>query len=472
MTALEISSDDLAAMGRAALDFAVSFHAAQQTADARAPGVPAGLVEAMLAPPPEAPDPEGFAGLLARIGDATVPALATTTAGYLAYIPGGGIPSAGLADYLACTVNRFVNLAAGAPAFVAAEVGILAWLASEFGLPAATSGGLLTSGGSLSLLSAVVAARETKLGEDAILDGTFYCSEHTHHAVAKAARLAGLPRRALREVACDEHLRMDVGALSEMIVADRNEGRRPFLVIATAGTTNTGTVDPLDAVADVAASEGLWSHADGAYGGVFQLTDRGRARLHGIDRYDSITLDPHKGLFLPYGTGILLVRDVARLEASHDGEAPYLQDVAGGRDLEGAGHQVLPDFASRSPELSRDNRGLRVWLPLHLHGISTFREALDEKLDLAERLAADLRAIPGIEVPWDPDLTVVAFRAADDVASRRLLGELNDGGRVYLSSTVVGGRFTLRACILSFRTHADRVDDLVIAVRAFIADGG
>jgi aromatic-L-amino-acid decarboxylase len=258
---------------------------------------------------------------------------------------------------------------------------------------------------------------------------------------------------------------MDVDALEAAVAADRAAGLAPFAVVASAGTTNTGAVDPIARIADVAVAEGLWLHVDAAYGGFFQLTERGRERFEGIERADSITLDPHKGLFLPYGTGALVVRDGQKLrEAHHVGTSAYLQDLAADAHI--------PNFAEYSAELSRDFRGLRVWFPLKLHGVSAFRDALDEKLDLAEALYEGLKAIPQLELPWQPDLTVVPFRLrdGDDEANQRLLAAINASKRVFLSSTVLDGRFTLRACILSHRTHRDRIDECIEIVRRAAVD--
>jgi aromatic-L-amino-acid decarboxylase len=258
---------------------------------------------------------------------------------------------------------------------------------------------------------------------------------------------------------------MDVEALRRAIAEDRAAGRSPFAVVGSAGTTNTGAIDPLDAIADVAADEGLWLHVDAAYGGFFQLTDRGRQRFRGIERADSITLDPHKGMFLPYGTGALVVREGRKLrDAHHVGTSAYLQDLAADADI--------PNFAEYSAELSRDFRGLRVWFPLKLHGVSAFREALDEKLDLTEHLYEQLKADPNLEVPWAPDLTVVPFRLRDgsDEANRALLAAINATGRVFLSSTVLEGRFTIRPCIVSHRTHRDRIVECIQIVRRAAAE--
>jgi aromatic-L-amino-acid decarboxylase len=280
-----------------------------------------------------------------------------------------------------------------------------------------------------------------------------------HASVTKSATIAGFSRRNARIVPTDDQLRIDPEMLREMIRADRAAGLRPFLMVGSAGTTNTGAVDRLDALADVAADEGLWFHVDGAYGGFFQLTQRGRERFAGITRADSVTVDPHKGMFLPYGTGSLVVRDGAALRDAHYEGAAYLQDLA----PEGE----LPNYAEYSPELSRDFRGLRVWMPLVLHGVAAFREALDEKLDLTDHLYERFLEIPEIEVPWTPQLTVVPFRLreGDEDANKRMLERINASKRVFISSTVIEGRYTLRVCIVSHRTHRDRIDECGEIVR-------
>jgi aromatic-L-amino-acid decarboxylase len=252
---------------------------------------------------------------------------------------------------------------------------------------------------------------------------------------------------------------MDVAALLAIIEQDRLAGLRPCAIIASAGTTNTGAVDPIPELAQIAAAERIWLHVDGAYGGFFQLTDRGQQLFAGIERADSITLDPHKGMFLPYGTGALLVRDGSHLRAAHEVHGPYLQDLAPEADI--------PNFSDYSAELSRDARGLRVWLPIMLHGLGAFREALDEKLDLARYAYEALSQIPSLEVPWEPELSIVAFRVgagedqASNAATADLLRRINATRRFVLSSTVVDGRFTIRIAVLSFRTHHDRIEELI-----------
>ncbi|HEU4355277.1 MAG TPA: aminotransferase class V-fold PLP-dependent enzyme, partial [Actinomycetota bacterium] len=322
---------------------------------------------------------------------------------------------------------------------------------------------VLTSGGSMANFSAVVAARHAKLGED-FTDGRYYVSEQAHASVTKAATLAGFTSRNVRIVPTDVELRMAADALRSMVEEDVAAGHRPFLVAPSAGTTNTGAIDPLDAVADVAEAHGMWMHVDAAYGGFFILTERGRERFRGIERADSVTLDPHKGLFLPYGTGALVVRDGENLRQAHYEGAAYLQDLATAGEL--------PNYSEYSAELSREWRGLRVWLPLKLHGISAFRGALDEKLDLTQILHEGLKAIPELELPWSPQLTVVPFRLRDDdaEANRRLLDRINASKRVFLSSTLVHGDYTIRACIVVHRTHRDRIDECIEIVAAAVSE--
>lgn len=452
---LEPGVDQVRAMLEAATDSVAEF--LESLPDAPAAGLAGGEEFARRLREPAPAHGAPFADLLPVIREAAAKGLDTTGPGYLAYIPGGGLVAAAVADLLADTLNRFTGMWHPTPAMVQLEWNVISWLTDLFGYPPEARG-VLTSGGSMANLSALLTARKARLPED-FLSGTLYVTDQTHASVAKVATLAGFPTRNVRAVSTTPALRMDPDALRHSVTADRAAGLCPFCVVATAGTTNTGAVDPLDQIGRVAREEDLWLHVDGAYGGFFQLTERGRERFRGIDLADSITLDPHKGMFLPYGTGCLLVRDGKALRQAHSvEEAEYLQDLTTeGESL---------NFSDYSPELSRDFRGLRVWLPIKLHGLDAFRTALDEKLDLARLLFEALRGLPALEVPWEPDLSIVAFRArAGDAASQRLLEEINASGRVFLSSTVIEGSFLLRAAVLSHRTHRDRIEEAVEIVR-------
>lgn len=457
--ALEPSPSEKRAMGEAVLDSLLDFLGG--LGDAPAANVDGAIefARSLRGGLPEGGDRD-FPAVLSTVRKAASFGFETAGPGYLAFIPGGGLYAAALADFMATCLNRFVNLWAPAPPFAQIEATVIRWFGDMFGHPP-EAGGILTSGGSMANFSALVTARRAKLPED-FLRGTLYASEQMHASVAKAAMLAGFPPANVRPVPTDRRLRIDVSALARMIDEDRRGGWTPFLVVANAGTTNTGAVDPLDDIAGVAADRDLWVHADAAYGGFFQLTERGKAAFRGIERADSITLDPHKAMFLPYGTGCLLVRERRALRMAHQLEAAYLQDISA--------EDEIPNFTDYSPELSRDFRGLRVWLPLVLHGATAFRRALDEKLDLTRFLYEELRATPGFEVPWEPELTVVAFRyrpsSGDAEAfNRALLERINASRRVFLSSTLIEGRFTIRACIVGHRTHRDRIEEAVEIIR-------
>ncbi len=410
-----------------------------------------------------------FQEMLGLLFDRWIPKTFNTAGpGYLAYIPGGGLFQTALAELIANAVNRYVGVWAAAPALAQLEATVVQWFCEIVGYPKQARG-FLTSGGSLSNLSAVVTARREKLGED-FLSGTLYASGQVHHCVMKAALLAGIPSRNIREVEVDSGYRIRTADLAAKIEADRSRGLKPFLAVASSGTTNTGAIDDLQRVADICAENGLWFHIDAAYGGFFMLTGRGRERMRGIERADSITLDPHKGLFLPYGTGALLARDGEALRRAHSVHGAYMPPMQD--------HPERVDFCEISPELSRGFRGLRVWLPFKLHGVEPFVHNLDEKLDLASWVYERLRGLDGIEIVAPPQLSVLAFRwfrpgVDEEELNRRnqeFLAAINRPGRVYLTPTTLDGRFVIRICVLSFRTHLERIEACLEDIRAALAE--
>lgn len=465
---LEPSADEMRSLLDAVRDRLVAHVASLPEQPAAEVEGGAELARALLEPvPPEGPAPAHE--LLDLLFERAIPkSFNTAGPGYLAYIPGGGVVSSAVADLISGVTNRYVGVWQAAPALVQLETNVVRWLCGIVGLPEG-SGGYLATGGSLASFTAVVAARREKL-PPAFLSGTLYVSDQTHHAVTKAASLAGFPAENVRSIPSDERFRVRVDLLAERVASDRAAGFTPFFVCANAGTTNTGAVDDLSALADLCAREGLWLHVDGAYGGFFLLTERGRAAMEGIGRADSVVLDPHKGLFLPYGTGALLVRDADVLRRAHAAGADYLPHMQ-----EDPG---FVDWCEVSPELSRAFRGLRVWLPVKLHGLAAFREALDEKLDLAAHAAEELRTVPGVEVVAEPQLSIVAFRLvrpgldvdALNRLNRDVIARVNARQRVHLSGTVLGGAFVLRICVLSFRTHRERLDAGLDDLRAAIAE--
>ena len=422
---------------------------------------------ALAEPLPESGVP--FDDLLKVIFEDALPgSFNTTSPGYLAYIPSGGLLHAGVADLIANTINRYVGAWYPSPGLVQIESNVVCWFCEMVGYPK-ESGGFLTAGGSPANQTAVTTARYEKLGEE-FLDGTVYVSDQIHHSVLKAASLAGIRASHVRMVRSDETFRLCLEDLQQKIAEDREAGRQPFMVAASGGTTNSGAVDDLNGVADIAEREGLWMHVDAAYGGFFVLTERGREVLRGLERADSITLDPHKSLFLPYGVGSILVRDVSTLKRTHTVHADYLPPMQSEPDL--------VDFCEISPELSRDFRGLRVWVPLKMHGAVAFRQALDEKLDLTHYAVDALRQMPGIEILAEPQLSLFAFAFNRpehtteelDELNRELMTRVNLRQRVSLAATNLAGRLALRICVLSFRTHRDRIDMCLDDIRAAIAE--
>jgi aromatic-L-amino-acid decarboxylase len=388
--------------------------------------------------------------------------------GYLAYIPGGGIFPAALADFIADTTNRYTGVWQAAPALVQLEANALDWLRDWMGFPPEARG-LFTTGGSMATFNAIVCARERHLGAE-IRRGVLYTSDQGHHSILKSAKLAGVMPDRVRAIESDERFRMRVDRLDAAIAADRRNGLTPFAVVSSAGTTNTGAVDPLDAINGICAREGLWHHIDGAYGAFFYLDESVRGTLRGLPDADSLTLDPHKGMFLPYGTGALLVRDGAALRAAHEATADYLPAMPHPEDFY--------DPSQHGPELSRGFPGLRVWLSVKLFGAAAFREAIAEKRALTLDARRRVGELPGIVIDAEPDLSLFAFhltwpgatRGDEDAATRAVMEKTTKRGRVMVTGCTAHGRALGRVCVLSFRTHQPQIDALIEDMAAAIAE--
>lgn len=459
MTNLELSPADMQRMGETCLR-AIVEHLASLPQSPRVNLENAvELARALREPAPQSG--ADFDALLRFLMQRVIPhSINTAHPAYLGYIPGGGLFPAAAAEFLAAATNRYVGVWYAAPAAARLETNVLEWFAEFMGYPE-TARGILTSGGSMASFSAVVAARKHVLNED-IARGTLYLSDQTHHCVMKAAMLAGIPERNIRVLASDESFRAVPEHFERAMQTDRENGLQPFLLVGNAGTTNTGAIDPLPELADLSEKHGLWFHLDGAYGGFFNLCEEGKRKLHGLERSDSLVLDPHKGLFLPYGCGSLLVKQGERLRRAHLLTADYLQD------------QFTPEgetnFSEYSPELSRSFRGLQVWLPLKLFGVPAFRENLAEKLRLTEWMYERFRSAPEFECLSVPELSVITFRGLPrkgdiEAFNRRMLETIVKSGKLFLSSTRLKGQFAIRVCILSFRTHQAEVEEAFEVIR-------
>lgn len=381
---------------------------------------------------------------------------------FLAFIPGAPCWPAVLGDWLCAATNAFAGvwLEASGPAEV--ELVVLDWFRTWAGLPETTAG-VLTGGGSEANLTALVVARDALPPADrgrAVL----YVSAQRHWSIDRAARIIGLAAEQVRPIAADEAWRMSPPALAAAAAADRGAGRRPWAVVANAGATNTGAIDPLEALAEICERQRLWLHVDGAYGGAAALSPRVRPQLAGIGRADSLTLDPHKWLAQPFEVGCLLVRDGRRLHESFAMRPEYMQDVVP------EGDEV--NFADRGIALTRRFRALKVWFSLQVLGEGWFAALIDHGVSLARYAEAALRRA-GFEVMSPARLSVVCFRAAApglageglDRVNLALVEAVRQSGEAFISSTRLGGRVALRFCFVNWRTTADDVDRAIALLR-------
>lgn len=371
---------------------------------------------------------------------------------FMGYIPGGGIYAAAMADFIAAITNPYASVYYASPGAATVENEVINWLKTVFEFPEDAVGSLL-SGGSISNLVALTAARDKhQIKNEKIKNSAVYLSEQVHHSLQKALRIIGLEDIKLRYVPMDAHHRLNAAALAEMVEKDVQDGIYPFLLVGTAGTTDTGAVDPLNDLADIAQKHKMWFHVDAAYGGFFILGSR-KHLFKGINRADSLIVDPHKGMFLPYGAGAVLIKDKTSVLQSHYYTAHYMQDAMA--------DELIQSPANISPELTKHFRGLRVWLPLQLHGIEPFKACLEEKLLLTEYFRIKLKEL-GFSVGPSPDLSVsyfwYPFEEDVDTKNRQLMDIMHAKGDVYLSSSVIDNRFVIRIAILAFRTKKESVD--------------
>jgi glutamate/tyrosine decarboxylase-like PLP-dependent enzyme len=400
------------------------------------------------------------AAALDALGDVVAMSRAPTPRFY-GYVLGSGEPVAALADLLASVLNQNVTAWRSAPAAVTIERHLVESLAAALGCPGFT--GSLCGGGSLANLMGLALAREARLpaNERGARAGLVYASSEVHMSIAKSMALLGLGRENLRLLDADSDFRLAPARLAEAIRADRAAGRMPLAVVATAGTVNTGSIDPLAAIAAVCRSEGLWLHVDGAYGALAALAQP--QDFAGLNEADSLSLDAHKWLYQPLDCGVLLFRDAARARRTFSFTGDYAKSLASDAD-EGFA------FFDESLELSRRFRALKLWLSLRYHGLAAFRAAIRADLAHAQRLARGVAASGALELLAPVPLSAVVFRyrqaARADELNAAILRRVIERGRVYLSNATVGGRFALRACFVNHRTEDADVDAIVPEVLA------
>jgi aromatic-L-amino-acid/L-tryptophan decarboxylase len=389
--------------------------------------------------------------------------------GFLAYISGSGTVPGAAADLLAAGLNPNVggwSLSGGATEL---ELHLMRWMAERFDLPAG-AGGLMTSGGAASNFTALKAARDARAPGDVRANGidglglVLYASQEAHATIAEAADMMGMGERAVRSIPTDEAFRMRADELERAVADDLASGLHPFCVVATAGSTATGAIDPIPAVADICERHGLWLHVDAAYGGAAAFSPELRPLLAGIDRADTIAFDPHKWLYTPQSSACLLARDPQTLRAAFSIDAAYVREDA---ELSGRGVNI----GELGPQWSRAFLALKVWMSLAAHGTDAYARRIAHDVELARYLDDRVREHPDLESMCPVTLSIACFRyapagvddAALDALNERLMIEIRRHGRTFPSNAVLNGRYGLRACFVNHRTEADVVDDLVDA---------
>jgi aromatic-L-amino-acid/L-tryptophan decarboxylase len=396
---------------------------------------------------------------------------------FLGYVSSPGTAVTAIGNMLAAAMNINVTCWRSAPSGTDLEHLTIDWLKQMLGYPA-DAGGLLTSGGSMATFAALGAARSAKAGVDVVRDGVaavgrrmcLYVSEEGHFSIAKAAGMLGLGESNVRPVKTDERLRMDLADLARMVEADLAAGHLPFCVVASAGTTATGAFDPLAELADFARRRNLWLHVDAAYGGFAALAPSARHLFAGISEADSVSLDPHKWLYLPVGCGCVLYKDPATARAAFSHGADYTRTIGLERDEAFA-------FWDYGPELTRPFRALDLWLLIKYAGAERLGQAIEENIGCAKYLEELVKASEDFEMLAPVELSIFCFRHVPkgftgdlNALNERILVELNRGGSTYLSNAQVRGRFALRGCVLNYRTTRADMERVLEDVRTAAAN--
>ncbi len=407
-------------------------------------------------PPPEAGVP--MDQLLERLATDVLPYSAIWGhPRFFGYIPASGTWPGALADFIAAACNLDSSTWREAGGLTMLELVVIDWMKDWLGYPASAEG-LLVSGGSAANLTAMACARHAALGE---MDpgGVVYVSDQAHSSLARAARVLGFRSDQVRVLATDARFRMRPDLLERAVAADLAAGRKPVMVVAAAGSTNTGAVDPFPELADVCTRHQIWLHVDAAYGGFAMLTEAGRRLMTGIEEADSITVDPHKWLYQPFECGALLVRRPGALADAFRITPPYLEDADDAEET---------NFANLGLQLSRGSRSLKVWMSVSNLGLSAFRQTIEESMRLAKHLERRIETDDRFELLSRAELSVVCFRrvaagageAELEELNAGLLAELIDSGEALISSTRLAGRYSLRMCVFNPSTTVADVDSV------------
>ena len=462
---LQMSHEQMLELGRQALDLLVE-RMENLPAEQAWDGEFRQVLDAHLAEdPPEGPNPASE--VLDRLAQNVLPFSARLDhPRFFGFIPTSATWPGVIADFLAAgyLFNQCTWLVASGPSQV--ELVVIDWFRRWIGYPEGASG-LFTSGGSAASVDAFVAAREAAGHPEG---ATVYMSDQSHSALLpRAAVIVGVRRDHIRKIPSDSSFRLDMEALSRAVADDRAAGLTPIAVCANAGTSSTGSIDPLEELADFCEAEGLWLHVDAAYGGFAVVTEQGRQLLRGLERADSVGLDAHKWFFQPYEAGCLLVKDRETLSDAFHMPHDILQDTVWGADH--------PNFADIGLQLSRSARALKVWMSVQTFGMDAFRRAVESGMDLAARAHDYVGASPVLEALSTPTLGIVCFRvnpggglldeAALEGVNRTVLAQMFWDDPAFMSSTMLHGTFALRMCIINHTTTWDDVRETLEAVERF-----
>jgi aromatic-L-amino-acid decarboxylase len=440
---LELSPAQMRELGYRVVDLIADHFAQGRDQSVGRKGEPAVLRPAFLEPPPVAPiEP---AEILARLEREVFPnTLNIAHPRFFAFVPGPSNFVSVMADALAAGFNVFNGSWLGGSGAASMELAVIDWFRQWCGFPE-SAGGLFVSGGSMANLTALAAARHARLADETA-GAVIYYSDQTHSSIDRALRVIGFRPDQIRRIPSDTQFRLPMELLAQSIREDRAAGLRPFAVIANAGTTSTGAIDPLREIAEFCRAENLWMHVDGAYGAAAVICERGRALLDGIDLADSLSFDPHKWLFQPIECGCVLLRDAALLKAAYRIMPEYLADV----------HRNVAEVnpCDYGIQLTRGFRALKVWMSISYFGIEAFRAAVERGFELAEVAERKLRLMAGWEVVTPAQMGVVCFRKrdADEALYPKMHNALLADGFALATSTVLNGRTVLRLCTINPRT--------------------
>lgn len=385
-----------------------------------------------------------------------------------AFVPGPSNYISVMSDALATGFNIFAGGWVGSPAAAGIEINTLNWMLKLFNFPVKKGGGIFTSGGSMANLTALATARKVKCGED-FSKAIIYLSDQAHSSNIKAINILGFKKEQVRIIPTDLEFKFSLNKLKNAIAKDKIEGLQPFCLIASSGTTNTGTVDPLQELAKICKTENIWLHVDGAYGAAAILAKNGKKLLKGIEKADSLTVDPHKWLFQPYEIGCLLVQNHKWLKSTFTEKPVYLRDIEG--------NQSEINFYDHGIELTRHFRALKFYMSIKTFGLQAFREAIDYNIHLAEEVENELRKSNKWEVVSPATLAIINFRFNPvseklsekklDAINQKIAAKMMDSGEALLVTTILNGHVVLRMCLINPRTTLADVQETLILCEKF-----